>query len=247
MGQRLPENPTGWKSVPRTRCSLKASPTASNRKNSSGPRRQASDSPRRKRQKRRIRRKLGGFSNGGSTGSATDLEHVRLCQKTAEAERMVRGVDPLLWGFIFLMTQLRPVRGRGCYRYEEWPDGPHKIGATMRPFKMRSNELWRERLRSVCKYATVVPFELEKALQLHFDEYRIKRGEERQKGQRKNKAGETFRLPLPEVEAFNQTVAKVEKWVLLSVEAKLELEILHAEAILARSEGDSKSRAVMGE
>jgi hypothetical protein len=174
------------------------------------------------------------------------LEQVRLCQKTAEADRMVKGVDPLLWGFIYLMKQLRPVRTRGAIRYEEWPEGPHKIGATMRPFKMRSNELWRERLLSVCKYATVVPFELEKALQLHFDEYRIKRGEERRKGQRKNKAGETFRLPLPEVEAFKQTVAKVEKWVLLSVEATLELEILRAEAILARSEGDSNSRAVMG-
>jgi hypothetical protein len=176
------------------------------------------------------------------------LEHVRFCQKTAEADRMVRGFQyGLHCGYIYLMKQLRAVRRGNALRHEAGSDSLHKIGATMRPFKMRSNELWRERrLLSVCKYATVVPFELEDALQLHFDEYRIKRGEERQKGQRKNKAGETFRLPLPEVEAFNQTVAKMEKWVLLSVEAKLELEILRAEAILARSESDSKSRAVKG-
>ena len=60
--------------------------------------------------------------------------------------------------------------------------------------------------------------------------------------QRKTKAGETFRLPPPEVETFKQTVAKVEKWVLLSVEAKLELEILRAEAILARSEAAKWTR-----
>lgn len=106
----------------------------------------------------------------------------------------------------------------------------------MWPFKKRSNELRRKWLLSVCKYATVVPFELEKALHVHFDEFRIRRGEERQKGQRKNKAGENFRLPPPEVETFKQTAAEVEKWVLLSVEAELELEILRADAILARSE-----------
>ncbi len=166
------------------------------------------------------------------------LEDVRFCQKTPEADRMVKSFQyGDHCGYIYLMKQFRPVRTQGGLRYQESPDGPHKIGATMRPFKMRSNELWRERgLLSVCEYATVVPFELEEALDLHFDEYRIKRGEERQKGQRKNKAGEIFRLPLAEVEAFKQTVAKVEKWVLLRVEAQLELEIFRAEAILARSE-----------
>jgi hypothetical protein len=175
------------------------------------------------------------------------LEHVLLCQKTAEADRKVRAIEyGDHCGYVYLMKQLQPVRMRGTNRYQDSPEGPHEIGATMRPLKMRSNELWRGGLYRVCKFVTVVPFELEKALHLHFDEYRIKRREERQKGQRKNKAGESFRLPLPEVEAFNQTVAKVEKWVLQGVEAKLELEILRAEAILARSEGDSKSRAVIG-
>ena len=166
----------------------------------------------------------------------TRLEHVRLCQKTAEADRKRRGVEYRgHCGYIYLAKQVGPVRMRRSIRYQESPYGSHKIGKTERAFKMRSKELWRDGFLRVYWYATVVPFELEKALHLHFDEYRIKRGEERQKGQRKNRAGETFRLPLPEVEAFNQTVAKVEKWVLLSVEAELELEILRTEAILARS------------
>jgi hypothetical protein len=165
------------------------------------------------------------------------LEDIRFCQKTSEADRMVRSFQyGDHCGYIYLMKQVRAVRRGNSLRLEGGPESLHKIGATMRPFKMRSKELWRERLLSVCKYATAVPFELEKALHLHFDEFRIKRGKERQKGQRKNTAGETFKVPLPEVETFKETVAKVEKWVLLSVEAELELEIFRAEAILARSE-----------
>jgi hypothetical protein len=167
------------------------------------------------------------------------LDLVRLCQKTAQAERRVRvrGLGPFRWGFIYLAKQA----GFSC---PVWPAGLRKIGATWSVGK-RMTDLWREQgLVWVCKYATMVPFELERALHLHFDEYRIKHGEERQKGQRKNEAGERFRLPPHEVELFKQTVAKLEKWVLLSVEAELELEILRTEAILARSEGDSNSRAV---
>jgi hypothetical protein len=133
------------------------------------------------------------------------------------------------------MKKLVAVRKPHSLRYEETPKSPHKIGATLHPFKNRSHELWRDqRLLSKAKYATVVPFELEKALHLHFDEYRLKRGE-RQKGQRKNTAGEYFRLPEEDVATFKETVATIEKWVLLSVEAELELEILRVEAVLLRA------------
>jgi hypothetical protein len=166
------------------------------------------------------------------------LEHVRLCQTIREVDRGVKG-SKLAYegGFLYLMMQLVAVRYPNLVRYEERPDSPHKIGATMRVFKKRSAELWRDkRMLSVAKYATVVPFEPEKALHLHFDEFRIKRGEERRRGQRKNKAGEKFRLPTTEVDAFKETVAKVEKWVLLAVEARLELEILRVEAVLSRTQ-----------
>jgi len=164
------------------------------------------------------------------------LKHIRQCREIPEASRVIEG-SQLAYncGYLYLMKKLVAVRKPRSVRYEETPKSPHKIGATLRPFKKRSNELWRDkRLLSKAKYATVVPFELEKALHVHFDEYRLKRGE-RQRGQRKNTAGEYFRLPEEDVAAFKETVATIEKWVLLSVEAELELEILRVEAVLLRA------------
>jgi hypothetical protein len=114
---------------------------------------------------------------------------------------------------------------------ESSPNGPFKIGATWQ-WKKRRNELWREGLRSVTKYATVVPFRLEQALHAHFDRYRVRRLE-RQKGQRKNTRGEGFRLPKQEIENVKETVTKVERWVLVAAEARLELEIMRLEAALS--------------
>lgn len=164
------------------------------------------------------------------------LEHIRLCREIPEAGRVIKG-SKLAYncGYLYLMKKLVAVRKPNSIRYEETPKSPHKIGATLRPFKKRSDELWRnKRLLSEAKYATVVPFELEKALHLHFDGYRLKR-RERQKGQRKNTEGEYFRLPEGDVATFKETVATIEKWVLLSVEAELELEILRVEAVLLRA------------
>lgn len=166
------------------------------------------------------------------------LQHVRLCQQIPEPERVVKGSELAgHCGFLYLMKKLVAVRKPYSLCYEETPNSPHKIGATLRPFKKRRNELWRDkRLLPKAKYATVVPFELESVLHLHFDEFRVKRGEERQRGQRKNKAGEYFRLTPADVETFKETAANAEKWVLLTVEAELELQIMRATAILARAQ-----------
>jgi len=82
-------------------------------------------------------------------------------------------------------------------------------------------------------YATIVPFELEQALHAYYDHIRVRR-QERQKGQRKNAQGERFRLSPEETEHFKETATKVERWVLVAVEAQLELEIMRREATLSR-------------
>jgi hypothetical protein len=164
------------------------------------------------------------------------LEHIRLCREIPEANRAIKG-SQLAYncGYLYLMKEFVAVRKPHSQGYEETPKSTHKIGATRRPFRKRSNELWRDKgLLSKASYVTLVPFELEKALHLHFDQYRLKRAE-RQKGQRKNTAGEYFRLPEQDIATFKETVATIEKWVLLSVEAKLELEILRVEAVLLRA------------
>lgn len=173
----------------------------------------------------------------GSINRTRDrLELVRLCQKTPEPDRRDRysGLADEC-GYLYLMKKLVPVRTATGVTFESRPTSPYKIGATLRPFKERRDELWREKhLTPVCRYATVAPFELETALQQHFDEFRKKRGEDRQKGERTNKPGEFFALPEGEVSTFIATVAKVEKWVLLQVEAEMELELLRIGALLQR-------------
>jgi hypothetical protein len=77
---------------------------------------------------------------------------------------------------------------------------------------------------------TPVPIALEQQLHLHYDDFRIKRDGERRKDERANEAGERFRLTEQELEAFKATAAKVERWVLLAEEARLELEIMRMEA-----------------
>jgi hypothetical protein len=163
----------------------------------------------------------------------TDLEYVRRCQKIPEAERTKPQSD-LYCRYVYLFEELKEVRKENSTVFEPDPNDLFKIGRTRRPLKKRENELWtRERLWPVTGYATVVHKELEDALHDHFDHFRVLRAE-RQKGQRRNAPGERFLLPKEEVECFKDTVAKVERWVLVATEARLELEIMKMGAALAR-------------
>jgi hypothetical protein len=136
------------------------------------------------------------------------LERVRICQTIPEGNRLSSRTNHLLeCGYVYLIP-----RGN-----------MHKIGKTDRMPRMRRREIERQLksfLTMVVKYPTVIPLPLEQALHRHFDEFRIRREVERQKGERKHQKGELFRLP-PE---------EVERWVLIAEEARLELEILRMEA-----------------
>jgi hypothetical protein len=162
------------------------------------------------------------------------LARVRQCQAIPESERMGRDSE-LRWacGHAYLMEKLRGVRKNNSYVFESYPIRLYKIGHTQRTWKKRSNELYREGYTSKARYATVVPFQLEQALHAHYDHFRVRRAE-RQKGQRKNIRGERFRLPQEEIERFKEVVSRVECWVLVAVEARLELEIMRMEAALSR-------------
>lgn len=90
------------------------------------------------------------------------LGHIRLCREIPEAERVVKGsMLANVCGYLYLMKKLVTVRKPHSVHYLETATSPHKIGATLRPFKKRSNELWQDkRLISKVCYATAVPFEL---------------------------------------------------------------------------------------
>jgi T5orf172 domain len=157
-----------------------------------------------------------------------ELSHVRLCQSMPESERVLPG-SVLFFdcGYIYLMEKLSRVRNPHSVTYVSSPHCPYKIGATNRPIKARRNELWNgKRLILRAKYATPVAFALEEALHSHFEPFRIKRQGQRRKGERTNQQGEFFRLRPEELEGFTATVAKVERWVLVAEEARLELEIM---------------------
>jgi T5orf172 domain len=162
------------------------------------------------------------------------LELVRQCQSIPEPERTKRGSD-LWWdcGHTYLMEKRRWVRKEQSFVLASYPSPLLKIGATNRPWKIRRDELRREGCLTMEKYATIIAFELEEALHDYFDHFRVRRTE-RQKGQRKNIRGERFRLATEEIERFTETVAKVERWVLVATEARLELEVMKMEAALAR-------------
>jgi hypothetical protein len=141
-----------------------------------------------------------------------------------------------LWfecGHIYLMEKMRWVRKGNSNYLESYPNGLFKIGYTKRPGKKRQDELRQEEHWSIAKYVTVVPFELEQALHAHYDDFRIRR-QERQRGQRKNIRGELFRLTPEEIERFKGVVAKIEHWVLVAAQARLELEVMRVEAALSR-------------
>ena len=162
------------------------------------------------------------------------LESVRVCQSAPEPDRLPPRSALKLFdrGYIYLMEELARTKDGHSIKYDSTPNCPYKIGATRHP-KMRSITLWNhKRLISRAKYCTPVPFALEKALHRHFDEFRIKRIGKIKKGERKAQAGELFRLHPEQVEAFNETVAKIEHWVLIAEEARLELEIMRLEAVL---------------
>src|SRR5689334_20605600 len=81
----------------------------------------------------------------------------------------------------------------------------YKIGATSRPIRKRSKELWNNKhLIMIAKFATVVPFALEAALHEHLECYRMKRAGDLKKGQRKNLSGEMFRFSKEVVGQFKE-------------------------------------------
>jgi hypothetical protein len=158
------------------------------------------------------------------------LALIRKCKSIPATERLSRTLD-LRWqcGYVYLMEKMVLTGERPNRKYQRVPNPVHKIGKTDRKWKTRSNELWNQyRLIHCDKYPTVVAFALEQALHRHYDDFRVRRQGERQKGQRKNMEGERFRLPPNEVANFCQTAALVESWVLIAEEATLELALLQA-------------------
>ncbi len=159
-----------------------------------------------------------------------ELKQVRRCKAMLESKR-----SGAMFGTVYLMEMLKRVRKPLNILYVSSPDCPYKIGAT-KDIKSRSRKLWnRKRLVLRARYATTVPFLLESALHRHFDEFRVRKKDPRCEGERKNERGELFRLPPEEAEDFKTTVAKVEQWVLVAEESRLELEILRLEAAVART------------
>lgn len=159
------------------------------------------------------------------------LRRIRLCRKIPEAERLQRNSPVRLsCGYVYLLLFTRDAKQQ-------------KIGHTDRISGARFAELKRDLLKASrfhsfsVKYPTVLSFELEQELHRHFGDARVKRKGERRKGERKHESGEEFNLPLNEVIGFRETVAKVEPWVMCAEEARLELEILRAEAAMERLKG----------
>lgn len=160
------------------------------------------------------------------------VELLQRSQSIPESERTVRGSDLRMYcGYVYLQEQWR-LEGNHMVRS---PNGPYKIGHTTQP-KKRWDKLWKtEALMGLKRYATLIRVDLEQALHAHFDEFRIRKTGELQKGERKNWKGERFWLPPGEVKAFMATVAKIERWVLAIKVAQLELDIVRIEAALSRS------------
>jgi hypothetical protein len=157
-------------------------------------------------------------------GNRSSLRVVQHWKSIPAPERMLPGADP--WrncGNVYLMQRFRVTREGS---FIPLPNGPHKIGATNRPWKKRVYELRNAWLRPVARYPTPVAFALENALHRHFREFHVKRPGSR----------ELFRLPNAEVDGFVETVAQVERCVLVAEEARLGLEIMRLEAALKRAE-----------
>ena len=170
------------------------------------------------------------------------LERVRLCRSVPEAERTLpkSGLSYFDRGTVYLKERLTRIRKGNSIVLKHTPNCAYKIGKTDRPQKKRSNELWNQKcLLLRAKYVTAVAFPLEQALHRHFDEFRIKREGLRQRGERNNLPGEEFRLSPQAVEDFKTTVAKVEHWVLIAEEARLELDIMRLEITLRSRKADS--------
>jgi hypothetical protein len=157
---------------------------------------------------------------------ARRLRLVRLCQSTPEPKRSSRESELYseYLGYVYLYEPMEEGKGTGEY----------KIGKSDHPPKWskRSKRLLKKWNRSIithAEYRTVIPFPLEQALHRYFDKFRVRR-EHREWGQRKNEPGESFRLPPEEVARFEETMARVEKWVLVAEEARLELEVMQRKA-----------------
>ena len=139
-----------------------------------------------------------------------ELNLIRLCQVIPEPKRRELGTE--LYhrpGHVYL-------RCRGKNKV-------YKIGNSGQHPKERAKAL--KGMHIVSRYKTVVYKSLELAAHDHFDYCRMKSGEDRQPGQRKNASGERFWLLPAEVERFNETLARLERWVLMIKEAQLELKI----------------------
>jgi hypothetical protein len=119
------------------------------------------------------------------------LELVRSCQSLPESDRVYRIFDGL--GFVYLM-QKRKIFRREDGRRVALPVREYKICRTKRPPHLGSHELSKERLYSLTRYMTPIPFALEKRLHSYYDDFRAKREGERQNGERENESGERFRL-----------------------------------------------------
>ena len=153
-------------------------------------------------------------------GAREELELIKLCQTTPEERRKVRG------------TKLSLDHGHVYLKYRG--DGKaHKIGSSGRTPKKRTQEL--KGMWTAKWYKTVIYKALELAVHKHFDYCRRKRAGEREHGQRKNAAGELFRLSPADVEDFKQTLVNLEKWVLQGEEARVELRIVSLEAAIRDS------------